>query len=66
MNDYIGLKHLSTKKRTIQDFTKHSSTSWPEVLSFLRQRGCSLRGGKSWQQVEQNFHTCLETPSGKI
>lgn len=64
-NYYSRLKHLFTEKETIQDYTIQTLSTWrPEVLSFLQQMEWSP-WGKSLQLVEQNFHTYLETPSGK-
>lgn len=55
------------KKKLFWDlYNSNSLSTWkPEVLSFLQQTEWSL-WGKSSQQVEQNFHTYLKTPSGKI
>lgn len=40
MNDYIGLKHLSTKKNKLfKDFTKHSSLQVGQKFSHFCDRG---------------------------
>lgn len=69
-----GLKKMITaggnnsywKSNYPRSHKKSSHSTWkPEGPSFLRQMGWSL-WGRSWRQVEQNFRTCLETPSGKM
>lgn len=54
------------KKKLFKIIQDSLSPTWePGGLSFLQQMGWSL-WGKSWQRVEQNFRTCLGTPSAKI
>lgn len=64
--DYIKATiHTSTNLwKIIQDSNSHFTWK-PKFLSFPLQYEWS-RWGRSWPQVEQNFHTCPGTLSVKI